>query len=260
MAEPNYEILFKNLPGLYLVLEPSLRIVAASDAYLKATSTDRSDLVGRFLFDVFPRDHDYLSVDTIRDIDASIECVLRSGLADCMAVQNDYRRRPQSEGGGVEIRYWSPSNSPILAPDGSVACIIHSIEDITELVLLKEQGREQAKLTQELRERTDRLGADLDARSREIAEVGRQLKLANEQLGRFHEQSLHEVKSEFFDKLSDELRTPLTLILGPLERLLDGPGLDPAARKALGGVQRSARTLQRHVGDLFDIANLNAGQ
>jgi len=260
MAEPNYEILFKNLPGLYLVLEPSLRIVAASDAYLKATSTDRSDLVGRFLFDVFPRDHDYLSVDTIRDIDASIECVLRSGLADCMAVQNDYRRRPQSEGGGVEIRYWSPSNSPILAPDGSVACIIHSIEDITELVLLKEQGREQARLTQELRERTDRLGADLDARSREIAEVGRQLKLANEQLGRFHEQSLHEVKSEFFDKLSDELRTPLTLILGPLERLLDGPGLDPAARKALGGVQRSARTLQRHVGDLFDIANLNAGQ
>jgi len=259
MAEPNYENLFKSLPGSYLVLEPSLRIVAASDAYLSTTSTERSDLVGRFLFDVFPRNHDYLSADAIRDIGASIDRVLQSGVADSMAVQRDEMRRPESEGGGVDFRYWSPSNSPILGPDGSVAYIIHSIENVTELIRLKEQGREQASLTRELRDRADRMDADLKARSREVAEVGRQLKLANEQLGRFYEKSLDEVKSQFFDKLSDELRTPLTLILGPLERLLDGPGLDPAARKALSGVQRSARTLQRHVGDLFDISNLNAG-
>jgi PAS domain S-box-containing protein len=259
MAEPNYENVFKNLPGSFLVLEPSLRIVAASDAYLKATSSVRSDLVGHFLFDVFPRNRDYPSADSVRETRASIERVLQGRVADSMAVQRDDVRRPESGRGGFETQYWSSSNSPVLGPDGSVTYIIHSVENVTELVVLKEQAREQARLMQDLRDRVDRSQTDLNARSRELAEAARELKLANEQLGRFYEQSLDEVKVQFFDKLSDELRTPLTLILGPVERLLDGPGLDPAARKALSGVQRSARTLQRHVGDLFDIATLNAG-
>jgi PAS domain S-box-containing protein len=260
MAEPNYEDVFKNLPGSYLVLEPSLRIVAASDAYLKATSSVRSELVGHFLFDVFPRNHEYPSVDAVRETRASIERVLQGRVADSLAVQRDDIRRPESEGGGFETQYWSSSNSPVLGADGSVTYIIHGVENVTEVVLLKEQAREQARLMQELRDRVDRSQTDLNARSAEVGEGARQLKLANEQLGRFYEQSLNEVGIQIFDKLSDELRTPLTLILGPLERLLDGPGLDPATRKALGGVQRSARTLQRHVGDLFDIATLNAGQ
>src|SRR6185369_9674455 len=235
MAEPNYEILLKNLPGSYLVLEPSLRIVAASDAYLKATLTVRSDLVGRFLFDVFPRNRDHSFADSIRDTRASIERVLQSRVADSIAVLRDDVRRPESAG-GYEIRYWSSSNSPILASDGSVAYIIHGVVDVTEFVLLKERADEQARLIRELRDRADRCEADLDARAREVAEVGRRLELANEQLGRFHEKRLDEGKIGIFDKLSDELRTPLTLILGPLERLLDGPGLDPAARKVLSGV------------------------
>jgi hypothetical protein len=36
---PDFQALFESAPGLYLVLTPDLKIVAASDAYLRATMT-----------------------------------------------------------------------------------------------------------------------------------------------------------------------------------------------------------------------------
>ena len=50
----DFRALFEAAPGLYLVLDPDLRIVAASDAYLQATMTRRGEIMGRGIFDVFP--------------------------------------------------------------------------------------------------------------------------------------------------------------------------------------------------------------
>src|SRR5206468_4443312 len=41
MANPDFRALFESAPGLYLVLSADLKIVAASDAYLRATMTKR---------------------------------------------------------------------------------------------------------------------------------------------------------------------------------------------------------------------------
>ncbi len=48
-------------PGLYLVLTPDLKIVAVSDAYLRATMTKPADIVGRALLDVSPDSSENLS-------------------------------------------------------------------------------------------------------------------------------------------------------------------------------------------------------
>ena len=48
-----------------------------------------------------------------------------------MAVQKYDIRRPESEGGGFEERYWSPLNTPVLDDKGGIACIIHSVKDVT---------------------------------------------------------------------------------------------------------------------------------
>jgi PAS domain-containing protein len=56
-VKPDFQALFEAAPGLYLVLAPDApryTIVAASDAYARATATTREELVGRGLFDVFP--------------------------------------------------------------------------------------------------------------------------------------------------------------------------------------------------------------
>src|SRR5574337_1095240 len=53
-ATPDFRKLFEDTPGLYLVLDPNLNIVAVNDAYARATKTKREEIVGRGIFDVFP--------------------------------------------------------------------------------------------------------------------------------------------------------------------------------------------------------------
>ena len=54
--EPDFRALFESAPGLFVVLTPAMRIVAASDAYLRATMTRREEILDRKMSDVLP-DH-----------------------------------------------------------------------------------------------------------------------------------------------------------------------------------------------------------
>lgn len=170
-VQPDFKTLFESVPGLYLVLDPALRIVAASDAYLQARLTGRAGIVGRHLFEVFPDNPDDPSADAIRNTRASLKRVLQEHVVDAMGVQRHDVRRPESEGGGFALRYWSPVNSPVLNPDGSLAYILHQVENVTEFVLLKQQqGVEQEKLSGALRERAVQTEADPQFQSREVAD------------------------------------------------------------------------------------------
>jgi PAS domain S-box-containing protein len=73
---------------------------------------------------------------------------------------------------------------------------------------------------------------------------------------------LDRLKDEFVALVSHELRTPLTSIRGYLELVLDGaPGdLSNEQRQFLGVVDRNAERLQRLVGDLLFIAQVDAGR
>src|SRR5690348_8428403 len=109
----DFRRLFEAAPGLYLVLTPDLAIVAASDAYLRATMTRREEIVGRDLFDVFPDNPADPTSDGVVNLRASLRRVLTERRPDAMAVQKYDVRRHASEGGGFEERYWSPLNSPV---------------------------------------------------------------------------------------------------------------------------------------------------
>ena len=121
----DFQPLFESAPGLYLVLTPTLTIVAVSEAYLKATLTRREEILGRNLFDVFPVNPDDLTATGVSNLSASLKRVLLNRVPDAMAVQKYDIRRPESEGGRFEERYWSSVNSPVLGKNGEVAYIIH---------------------------------------------------------------------------------------------------------------------------------------
>jgi len=58
LTEQNLHRIFTVTPHPYLVLAPSFVIVGANDAYLGQTLTNRSDIVGCHIFEVFPNNPD----------------------------------------------------------------------------------------------------------------------------------------------------------------------------------------------------------
>ncbi|MCI0747149.1 MAG: ATP-binding protein [Verrucomicrobia subdivision 3 bacterium] len=255
LPPPDFRNLFESAPGLYLVLTPAFKIVAVSDAYLRATLTKRSEILGRGIFDVFPDNPDDPNATGVRNLRASLGRVVQNRVPDAMAVQKYDIRRPESEGGGFEERFWSPVNSPVFGPNGELAYIIHRVEDVTEFVRLRQRGVEQSKLTAELQSRAQQMESEVFLRAQEVQEANRKLREANERLAQ-----LDQLKTEFFANVSHELRTPLTLIIGPTEKLLASSDLAESTRCDLEVIMRNARTLLKHVNDLLDVSRLEAGK
>jgi PAS domain S-box-containing protein len=166
VTPPDFQALFEAAPNLYLVLRPDLQIVAVSDAYSRATMTERGSILGRNLFEVFPDNPDDPAASGVSNLRASLARVLQFRRADAMAVQKYDIRRPDSEGGGFEVRYWAPLNSPVLNASGEVAWIIHRVEDVTELARLQEQDAARVDLAhsqQDVIEKLRSTSAFLDA-------------------------------------------------------------------------------------------------
>lgn len=147
----DYKTLFQHVPNAYLILTPNLTIVEVSDAYLKATMTKRRQIMGRKLFEVFPDNPEDQDASGTRHLSASLNRVIQDGVTDKMAVQKYDIRKPLEEGGEFEERYWSPLNSPVFDAQGKLRYIIHSVEDVTELVKLHQIVDEQRQIPAELR-------------------------------------------------------------------------------------------------------------
>ena len=130
----DFQQLFNSVPDQYLVLSPSLDIMAASHAYLQATLVQRDKVIGRPLFEIFPDNPDDPAADGVRNLRLSLAQVLRDGIANTMAVQKYDVRNAE---GVFEERFWSCVNTPILDSNGAVYLIIHRAEDVSDYVRLK---------------------------------------------------------------------------------------------------------------------------
>jgi len=169
-TEPDFRLLFESAPGLYLVLlpdAPRYTIVALSDAYARATHTDREAILGRGLFEVFPENPADAQAESMRNIGASLERVIRTRAPDALALQKYDIRRPSDEGDGFEERWWNPVNSPVFGPTGDIIYIIHRVEDVTEFVRMKRYGATQQRLSDELRSRTEQMEGEIYRRMQE---------------------------------------------------------------------------------------------
>ena len=81
------------------------------------------------------------------------------------------------------------------------------------------------------------------------------LRDANQRLAK-----LDRAKTAFFSNVSHEFRTPLTLILGPLEDLLAQRTLPTEVREALAVIQRNSQRLLRLVNTLLNFSRIEAGR
>ncbi len=130
-AEIDFRLIFDRTPGMCLILDTSFNIIAQNEEHARATLTTSENVIGRFLFEVFP-DKDDLQATGVSLVRQSLLNVLKTRKTDVMPI---IRYDVQSEQGDFQARYWAITNTPVLGPDGFVTWIINRAQDVTEHVL-----------------------------------------------------------------------------------------------------------------------------
>ncbi len=129
-----YQSVFRGSPVGELLLTPDACIADVNEAFLKASSRTRSELVGRNLFDVFPENPDDLEDTGVSALRKSLARVVASGQPDTIALQRYPISVTLPDGSSrYEERFWSAVNTPILDEAGQLLCISHSTMDVTDL-------------------------------------------------------------------------------------------------------------------------------
>ena len=231
----DYQAVFEALPVPMALLDPALRVVAANDAFLRASRSARQELLGRTLFEAFPEnpeDHG----EGEGNLRASLQRVVRDRVPDTMAVQKWDLRLPD---GTFEPHWWSPVNLPVLDERGGLRYVLHRVEEVTDFMLDRER-------TAAMEEREVELEREIYLRSREIQQANRKLEAANT------------AKSEFLSRVSHELRTPLTSILG-FGELLSMSELQPNQQEWVHNVMSAGRHLLAVMNEVLDISRIESG-
>ena len=224
MSRPEFRLL-EAAPGAYLVVDPEFRIVAVTEAYLRATLTVREQIIGREMFDVFPDNPNDPTASGTRNLRASLETVLRTATPHSMPVQKYDIRRPESDGGGFEERFWSLLNSPVLAASGELLYIVHRVEDVTEFVRLSRKEERERERSAALERRTEAMSRELES---------------------------------FSYSISHDLRAPLRAIDG-FSRIVEddyGERLDDEGRRLLRVVRDNSRKMSELIDAILEFSRL----
>ena len=104
--------------------------------------------------------------------------------------------------------------------------------------------RENKKINARLASQNDEI---LHQRN-QLIELGKQARVASE------------AKINFFTNISHEFRTPLTLILGPLEQLIESPKIHFTEKQYLSLIQKNVIRLLRLVNQLMDFRKIDSGK
>ncbi|MBS7566715.1 PAS domain-containing protein [Mucilaginibacter sp. Bleaf8] len=144
---------FETLPVCCVVLSPELIILTASDDHVKLTGKTRTEITGRYFFDVFPEVPEWA-----QGKDGGIAESLQQVLATRQQHHVPLTRFdvPDLEHPGqLKESYWQTLHKPVLDESGNILYIIHETRDVSNQVLTEH------KLAKRLEnERKARAGAD----------------------------------------------------------------------------------------------------
>ncbi|MEV7770191.1 SpoIIE family protein phosphatase [Kitasatospora sp. NPDC086791] len=165
----DYRAVFHALPGMVALLTPDLVYADANEDFLSLSGRTHEQLIGRYLFEVFPDNPNDPAATGARNLEVSLRRVLASGERDTMALQR-YDVESTTRPGEWEERYWSPVNAPVLDAEGRTVLLVHRVEEITQLI--RAHGLPEGN-------RARVLEAELYTRARELQEVNERLREAH---------------------------------------------------------------------------------
>ena len=218
----NYEKLFVELPGLYIILSTDLTILDVSEKLTKSAGLNRFDMIGKNLFVVFPENPEDIIADGQSNLKYSLNYVLKHKTAHTMAVQ---RYDVKNLEGIFEERYWCPVNKPVLDENGDVLYIIHRVEEVTDFVQLSEVSEKTVQQNTKLESQIERMKIEIIKRTKELEKLNAQLdekvslrtqhlEEANKTIGKNVVALTHQKKQleDFCNIISHNLRAPLVNI------------------------------------------------
>lgn len=117
---------------------------------------------------------------------------------------------------------------------------------------------QKQKLEKQVKERT----AEIEDQKEKLALQNRQIHKQRDKLFELNKKvkAVNESKLKFFTNISHEFKTPLTLILGPIGRLLKNPDVSPEIKTAIDLVNKNTRRLLHLVNQLMDFRKLEHGK
>ena len=74
-----------------------------------------------------------------------------------------------------------------------------------------------------------------------------------------HKEEIYESKLQFFTNISHEFCTPLTLIYGPCNRLMEQKGLTESAKRYTSVIRQNAERLNSLIQDLIEFNRIESG-
>ena len=172
---------FETLPGFFLIFSKDLIILNASNDYLIACRKSRSELIGEFLYDIFPSD---LDGPFSESINFSISAVLNSAQPHHLPVVKVSNKVFKNELNN-EDGYWLSKHHPVLNEENNISYIIHQTLDVTREKLTSLYFQETIA-----RHDQDRL-----EKEQQMNELNNSLSQANEEIQAFNEE-LHLANNE----------------------------------------------------------------
>lgn len=127
--EIDFTRMFYSLPTPYLVLDRDLNVVDMNDQYLAVTQRTREELLGRYVFEVFPEEPDRLAMFR----NAFLRAV--AGEANAIVKSPFSIPRPASEGGGMREVWWTCHHMPVYDGAGNICGMVQKAVDQTAEVL-----------------------------------------------------------------------------------------------------------------------------
>jgi signal transduction histidine kinase len=177
----HFQIFFDSAPDPCLILDPSLHIVHANNAYVHATRTKLDEITGLGIFEAFPDNPNDDKATGVANLRASLARVLDKKVTDAMCIQK-YDIPKQSGEEGFEERYWSPINTPVLDAENKIQFIIHRVVDVTTYIHLMRNTEDRHQLNTGLTEQTEQMAAEIFTRCEEVSMVNNLLKQAKLEL------------------------------------------------------------------------------
>ena len=127
-----FEVIFSNLPGLYLILEPDHTVACASKGFLECMGIPESLIQRAHITDIYKNIDSSISAAHISTLSHSIDTALNEKIPDI--IKMDFRVESDCSSMPPGKRFWKVTNT-LITEGESMDYILHSLEDITDKII-----------------------------------------------------------------------------------------------------------------------------